>query len=295
MDGNIINTLIHLFDDTYNDDVPLERKIGPNRKIKNKRITRKMKHLKINRVSKNQKISRYIADERKAQHLDDSVVEIKGKFFGYTEKEDDPTLLLEVLKNGKGFIHLTLHLAVKGLEPHAAGVFHIAKNIYHKQHIHSKKIKSYAIITVIHPPNKPHSLEFVIEDGYNTSNVKISNQYNTEVQQEMQVIITVLNRLFDEDNPQYYVGTYSKNKQVGNHFFSMYPKINEISGLINKHSTHTSRKNRGISLNPSINSNMPSINIPNHAYSARKYINRPNEKISNNHLNQLRTTNASNA
>lgn len=129
-------------------------------------------------------------------------------------------------------------------------MIHIAKNIYKKKNSRSTKIKSYAIILVEQQPGKPDSLHFSIGDGYNTPHVKNANIYDPIIQQEMDVIITVLNRMFDEDNHDFYIGKPRES------FYNIHLTTNSILENMNKHTKLITRKNKGVMMLPGFYNNM---------------------------------------
>lgn len=90
-------------------------------------------------------------------------------------------------------------------------------------------------IYVQHSLNKPNSLEFCIADGYTTP---IDTTNDIELQKEMNVIITVLNNIFDETKPEFYI---DKKYDVTN----VHNKINIIVNNINKHNKYAVRQNKG--------------------------------------------------
>jgi hypothetical protein len=220
LNADIINKLIHLFDEKYN-----------------------------NYVNKNHKITKYIENERKIEGLDSNNVKILSYVYG--ETKENSTLFLQIKKNNKDFIHLTIHLIPRNLNPDLAGIIHIDKNIYKIKSKNKIKNKSYALIYVNRPINKQRSLEFSIADGYTTLGVTNANKYDSEIQKEMNIIITVLNRLFDEDNQEYYIG----NKNI---IYPIHNKTNLVLNNINKHTSLITRKNKGIKMYPNryINNNI---------------------------------------
>jgi hypothetical protein len=204
LNADIINRLIHLFDNSI--------------------------------VNGNPKIIRYIANERNIRGLDDSITITCSvhfsKRFGYT-------LILDIKKNNRSIIHLTIHLVLHQLNPQNTGMIHFGKNIYNGKNTRSKKIKSYAIILVEPVLGKPNSLHFSIGDGYNTPHVKNANVYDPIIQQEMDVIITVLNRIFDENNNEFYIGKPRES------FYNIHLTTNSILENMNKHTNIVTRKNKG--------------------------------------------------
>ena len=75
-------------------------------------------------------IAKYVEEERKNRKLNSTNVMITSEVFG--ENKNDSTLYLSIYKNSKEFIHLTIHLSMKTLENHSAGMIHISKDIYPK-------------------------------------------------------------------------------------------------------------------------------------------------------------------
>jgi hypothetical protein len=146
-------------------------------------------------------------------------VQIKSYIYG--TNEENTTLHLQINKDNIDFIHLTIHLAPEWLTSgeNDNGIIHIYKDIYEKYVSKRKRNLIYAIYHIEHPVNKPHSLHFNITHGYSTILHKDATKdfnsavttYDTEIQQEMDVITNVLNKIFDEDNINYYIGDYHKN------------------------------------------------------------------------------------
>jgi len=117
-------------------------------------------------------------------------------------------------------------------------MIHIYKNIYKQLNKKINKKLLYALISVEQPSNKPNSLVFSIDDGYNTPSVENAELYDPEIQSEMNVIITVLNRIFDEDNNDYYIGNTNTS-------YINLNKVNAVLNNINKHTIYFTRKNYG--------------------------------------------------
>ncbi len=216
LDSDIINKLVNLFDANNKTDIS---------------------------------IVKYIENERKLRKYNTSNIEIKSDVYDIDKK--NPTLFVKIIKNGTEIIHLSIHLIANKLKPQNTGLIHFKKDIYKKI---NKKIQNkllYALISVTVPPNKPKSLEFKIADGYNTpSNVKNINKYDSDIQKEMDTIISVLNRLFNEKDTEFYIGN-------PNILYSIHRNTNNILNNINKHSKHTTRKNKWIKILPNYNSDVP--------------------------------------
>jgi hypothetical protein len=199
------------------------------------------------------KIVKYIEEERDKQGLSSAHVEISSEVYGYND--ENSTLHLKIKKNNMEFLHLTIHISPAGLNPKDTGMIHIYKDIYRAINSKTPRRLLYSLIEVKQPTNKPNSLVFSIADGITTSGVQNSHIYDQELQQEMNVIITVLNRIFDEDD-EYYIGNNKNN--------SISIKTDWVLNNINKRPQYISRKNKGTRKGPN-NSQQPPINLNNTA------------------------------
>ena len=200
------------------------------------------------------KITKYVEDERKVRGMRNENIIVKSELYG--ETNENSTLFLKIIKNGIEIIHLTLHLVPITLNSSRNGIIHIFKNIYYNKSLKKKKYKLYALILVTQPGDKPKSLEFSIATGYNTPhNFSDVNIIDPELQKEMDVIITVLNRLFDEDN-ELYIGNKDK-------LYPIHNKTDNVLNNINKHSTIFTRKNKGTRMLPNfIDNNVMTLMKP---------------------------------
>jgi len=227
-------------------------------------------------------ISKYIEKERLNKKLNNTDVYIESSIYG--TNKNNTTLQLKIIKNGEDFIHLSIHLApgwlTAGLNDN--GIVHIYKDIYNTHVSKKKKYVLYAIYRLEHPPNKSDSLQFSIDHGYSTTSYPLASsnfnsdikQYDKEVKKEMDVITNVLNKLFDEDNIDYYIGDYHKKYPIkGNEKIqfievdnieqtnTQIPPLNQIKlqkpvevnntinnvlHNINKRTTYVKRKNPGV-------------------------------------------------
>jgi hypothetical protein len=130
------------------------------------------------------------------------------------------------------------------------------------------------------PKDKPNSLVFSIDREYYKTNVS-SNTINTnmldmEINKEMDVIITVLNRLFDETDTDYYIGDNNKLVLLNNN-------VNNVLNNINTHSVLISRKNKGTKTILGRDTNKPNFTTNRHIFNmirknkmtrkAHKYVN----------------------
>lgn len=150
---------------------------------------------------------------------------------------------MSIKKNNIDFIHLSIHIAPKELKPTKTGLIHIYKEIYKNINTSIPKQLLYALISVQQPTDKPNSLEFSIAYGYNTIDVPNAHLYDPEIQQEMNVIIAVLNKIFDENNKEYY---------IGNKIYPIHNKANIVLKNINTRTKYTVRKNIGKTLMPEL-------------------------------------------
>lgn len=178
-------------------------------------------------------IIKYIENERKLRDLDNTNVKFESKIYGFNK--DNSTLNLTMYRNNIKFLHLSIHLTVKFLEPKNTGIIHISKNVYKGK---TSKKHRYALIKVFHPENNTSSLLFSIADGYDTPGIKNENSYEDELQKEMDVIISVLNNIFNQKNYRFYIG---KKKELIN----IHNKTDDVLRNINKRINYTQRKNRG--------------------------------------------------
>lgn len=207
-------------------------------------------------------IIKYIKDERNMRKLNNDINIISDAY----GENNNPTLYLGIIKDNKELLHLTIHLAIRNLNPEHSGIIHISKNIYKSQFSRKnpRQKKLYALINIKQPTNKLNSLKFSIANGYNTKNINTAYLYDTELQQEMDVIIAVLNRLFDETNTRCYIGdSRGKTSALSTNFadsdINTYNQIIPINNKTNKFLTslntatnHISRKNKGYFLMPSL-------------------------------------------
>jgi hypothetical protein len=239
LDIDIINKLINLFDDTSHNS--------------------------------EYKISNYLYDERAYRKLNDSDVEIKGDVYGNNNK--GYTFGLAITKNNKDYIHLSIHLSLSSLKSEDAGMLHIYKDILENRVSRKGRTLLYALIHVKIPSGKPNSLEFSIGYGYNTPiAVPNSQNYNSELQGEMDAYIAVLNKLFDEHNTQFYIGHKSNLNIIHN-------STNIITQNINSRNVHYTRKNKGkYMFQPSPNVNPMRINYSKYKPNPKKNPSRPSRK-----------------
>lgn len=207
-----------------------------------------------NTNSKSEIVKR-IEEEQNVRGIFTPDISVESKV--YTNKnKTDSTLHLQIKKEGIDFLHLSIHLCVQSLNTKSSGILHVVKNVYDipSSLLSKKELKkiTHIPISIQQPAHKQHSLEFSITDGYDTP-LKVQNSalYDSLVQKEMDIILTVLNSLFDEDD-EYYIG--NKDKLIPIH-----KNTNTVLKNMNRYTQHVERKNKGMSILPSLNAN-------NHSY-----------------------------
>ena len=209
------------------------------------------------------KIVQYINNEREIRGLNikNKDIEITSKFEGDDKNKNNYSLYIIVEKNNNTLFHLSIHLCIKWLNATHAGTFHFYKNIYQPKNkknlkkkikktfnglIYIKKIENKQTIPSNISGNKPTSLEFSIVDNSELG------PYDREIKEESDVIITVLNRLFDQTNKEYYIG--NKNK-----IYHIHKNTNHVLTNINSKTKYAKRKNKGTLLFPLSKTNETTI------------------------------------
>ena len=185
----------------------------------------------------NSQLTKYIDEERKLRGLDISGTIIVSSIEGFQKlKNDDIYLFLIIKKNNKDIVHITFHLVPKSMNPKLAGPIHFKKNIYNIG-VKSNIPHIYSRIYVEIPKNKPDSLTFSMEPGYDTT---VFATYDTELTKEIDVIIDVINKFFDEHNETYYIGNKKEVTNIHKYTNNAAKKMN-TSKLV-------TRKNHGVFL-----------------------------------------------
>jgi hypothetical protein len=225
-------------------------------KYLNTDIVNNLIHLFDNKIQEsNEKIIKYIKDEREARGLDSSGIVIESSVYG--QDDSNSSLLVEIKKNGIPILHLSIHLCPKSFKPKDAGLIHMFKNFYKTVNPIPTKKSLYALISVQIPNNKQKSLKFSIANGYTTPGATNSHLYDPEIQQEMDVIITVLNNIFDEENEKMY---------IGNMLVPIHNLTNTVLININSFKQHIKRNNNGKLISPQFNTVSPIYNHKNHTH-----------------------------
>jgi hypothetical protein len=203
-------------------------------------------------------IAHMIKDERAHQKLADDVT-ILSHAYKDAIRNGSSNMVLDIHKHGKEFLHLTIHLSPNSLHPEDAGLLHFLKDIYTIKITSRKYERHYALIKVEQP--HPDSLHFSIGYGYDTPSAKNAMIYDREVQQEMDVVIAVLNRLFDSSD-EYFIG------KVRNNPIEIINRTNVLLKNMNQHSKLATRKNKGKMMGPKWNntSYVNMVSVPNSVY-----------------------------
>lgn len=215
----------------------------------------------FNNSNNNAQIIQYLNHE--LQNAGISNLTIHSEVYGV--KKHLPSLFLSVKKNNRELLHLSIHLSVTNLNPEDDGVIHIVKDIYKNTTTYKSKKQTkryskrlYAHIAVKQSTDTPNSLVFSIADGYTTYPLKNLILFNTIptqndmeplLQKIMDAIINVLNKVFDENNKEYYIG--NNRKKIRGHvvhdnsLIILHPNVNTVLENMNQHINHVARKNKG--------------------------------------------------
>lgn len=215
--------------------------------------------------SNNGKVTEFVRRVRRQMGLDEDNVTIESKVYGM--EKNNSTLLLHIKKNEIPFIHLSIHLAPKYMynEHSSSGFVHIVKDIYMNYDINPyMECLIKTVYGILQPEEKPHSLYFIpylrkctreqlhsisVHPSRNkTDLIKAVDIYEDDIQQEMKVITTVLNKMFDEDDPEHYVGDYNALHpyhpiQVDE---PIHPNTNAVLRNMNQRPKYIRRKNMGV-------------------------------------------------
>ena len=216
----------------------------------------------INNKNEEHNIAKYIEDERNHMKLSSTNVRIKYYVKGFNTNKS--MLIISIIKNKKEFVHLTIHLSLHTLHDNSMGMIHFSKDIYPEKMYTNRNTgiignnpnHPYAPIYVKYP-TLSKSLIFSVPERYYTT-VEVKNpKYDAELRQEIDVILTVLNRLFDEHNKKFYIGNNMSNgfDPEKNYLPFNKNKIDKILMNVNKHRKIMTRTNRGIMMYPSFTHN----------------------------------------
>ena len=215
----------------------------------------------------------YIVNEHTKQQIPTNDLIISSVVHGISK--GDPMLIAKIKYKNKPLVHFTIHLAPDRLNKSAHGMVHLVKNIYQNSRKYGTlKNRGRVRLFVSIPQNKPRSLHFTIMDGRNPP--KKGNTTNDYiVQREMDILITVMNKIFDENDHYHYVGNFQLPGQMVN--INVLPPIRPyhtnmptIAQQINTYGLAITRKNKGApyvipAVDPSL---LPFVGPATHAISA---------------------------
>jgi hypothetical protein len=241
-----INILIHLFDENC--------------------LCKNRHHIR-NRKQVHPTITRMLQEARKKLKIKSDAT-ISSYANKYMHKPGSSTLGLHITKNGKEFIHLTIHLAPKKMDPTKEGVLHFVKDVYTVRHS-SRNYDIHCALINVEQINKD-TLHFSIGYGYNTPLSSISTQeIDEELQMEMDAILHVLNRIFNASDPYYINNTINYPLIEAN-------KTHNILLNMNQHINVTTRKNHGSYMSSQLvqPSDFNNIDISNNVISRSQKANR---------------------
>jgi hypothetical protein len=209
------------------------------------------------RINNKDTIRQYIEEERMKRGINDTDKTTNSEIYDHTR--NTATLHIDINKNNMKLIHFTIHLTLHTLHPKDNGMIHFSKDIYRI----SYKKQFYALVAVVRPQGKPHSLEFYIPEEFQTTpDAPNSSIYDMEVQQEMDIIITVMNHLFDEKH-KYYIGNilHPSSDELKN-IYPYYKNTNTVLNDINMYSKIKTRRNTGKYPLPPRQNQYPNMTYP---------------------------------
>lgn len=246
LDGNVINHLVFLFGEQYRD-----YKLYPNQPPK--------------------RIETYIEKEHLIMGIPLIDLSYNGMAYGYEKSvtstadrfDASPTFLVEVLYEGKILLHLTIHLALEVLPKDKAGMIHFDRDIYKKNGQYPiKGLDTHVVIRVNRMNQNGNSLQFSILDDYDTPTDASLQHINNMILQEMNIIIRVLNKMFNPTNRDY---------SVQEIIFPMNPITDIITNQMNTLGIVAPRRNKGKRYVPEAwrDQNVPTVNIGKYTKSNR--------------------------
>jgi hypothetical protein len=179
---------------------------------------------------------------------------VKGFQMHEINEDNDPMCIVKILYNNKNLIHLTIHLAPTRLFPYEHGMIHIVKDCYKSRR---KRIFSPMVTMRIHvstPLNKPLSKHFtLIDDTHPIYGHAGDAATENRIKEESDILIGVLNKMFNQDEPFYYIGhpqgnMVNLNNQTATPAFPKQPITDLILNQMNRPAVKFSRKNKGTQL-----------------------------------------------
>jgi hypothetical protein len=165
--------------------------------------------------------------------------------------DDDPKYILEVYKGKIKLIHLTIHIAPTSLKRKHHGMIHIVRNVYNNPKKYGTR-KNYATMRIqaFKDTAKPQSRAFKIVGNRSPPPHPNAQQYDADVTRESDILIKVLNNIFDERKTYLYANNEIASRKVNHTYIppSVPPHThtNPIAMKINSHNqTIFSRGNQG--------------------------------------------------
>ena len=233
LDADKFNRLVHLFDEKVDNNADGE------------------KH-----------IIKFIQKERQSRGLSDDGVTMYSMVYG--ECVNNSTLHVNIVKDKIDYIHLSIHLSPIKLIPKDQGIIHFVKDIYLNlfKFTKSQKRPLYTLVHVDQPPHKPNSLHFFRTDGDRTNVDKSKGDYDADLAIEMDVILAVMNRLFDEDDKEYYIGSPDI-------IYPIHKRTENVLVNVNRPNVIPKRRNKGKMLLPPFQPTNHIMTIPKRKYTAK--------------------------
>ena len=144
-----------------------------------------------------------------------------------SDPANNPTCIAKFLYRGRPFLHLSIHLAPTDQDIDHHGMIHLLKDYYCVGSRVMPADKCRVRIKVTSIDDKPESLSFeLIDDSAPPADADTSME--PIMKTEMDILMTVLNRLFNQNEPWYYVGTaMPTNRKLVN--------MNKAAPLLSQH------------------------------------------------------------
>lgn len=217
----------------------------------------KLVHVFDEKVEDEHNILRYIEEERRQRGLSSENVTMDSFVYGYNRAnpgDRGATFIVTIKKGGINYVHLSIHIAPRGLEPKDQGIIHLYKDVYGAKLKKGKKHPAYTLVHVSRSPDKPNSLHFYRTDGDVTDVDKSKGDYDADLSLEMDILLSVLNRMFDEDDKDHYIGE-------SDILYPIHNKTNNVLKNVNQPNTILKRRNTGKLIMPTLQNNFPSMSI----------------------------------
>lgn len=233
LDADKFNRLVHLFDEKVDNNADGE------------------KH-----------IIKYIQKERQHRGLSDDGVTMYSMVYG--EHANNSTLHVNIVKDKIDYLHLSIHLSPIKLIPKDQGLIHFVKDKYLNlfKLAKSQKRSLYTLVHIEQPPHKLNSLRFFRTDGDRTNVDKSKGDYDADLAIEMNVILAVMNRLFDEDDKEYYIGSPDI-------IYPIHKRTENVLVNVNRPNVIPKRHNKGTMLLPPLYPTSEVPTIPKRNYTAK--------------------------